>query len=628
VTRYGEFAWVEGSSVTYTLPIPPHEERGLIRPLERMAEVALLNDLTSRLGASWAVNAVDLGYVGMTPAQMAWPFLNGTKRTQLANAWATYLPFAFRMPPYAPSDTRKTWVHETEPFSGLQYWYTYFITGGPGNAYKLDIEWGNLLPIYGLAKYAHYTGDWGFVSSRWNVVRQITDFTDYADDWAWMTNSNGDMGWSTGTGDPMTAAYVGHVAALRMARVLGDNEAAEHYATRAARVAVPAVARFWYTDWARAQGVIPSNHIVQGFWEKSTFTSTAMNQNTTDPWGPTNPLSGNGCQPEFFEALMLFAPQALQTYETRMLTGYPNLFDPNHVYPFTPIYGGNSVYVTYPHIYARSFLGQSLDELWGYANSTQSNRGTTSWIAPNVLAELLARETPLILTEWQPLRWREGLMVSPTLVSLSFQATQTTDWTLEARRTTTTPITRVEVAGNSVPFTINGDRLTVQATVFGTFEVLIHFGESTCRVETIVDNESLAGFATTGSWLASANPPYIGTSSLYASSGTPTNTATWTPTLECAGLYDVYATWVAAGNRSVSARYRVNHQGGITDTLVNQQVLGNQWNLLGRYSFGAETGGYVTLSDAAARTDRFLSADAVRFVLVETATESDSWSVH
>jgi len=125
-------------------------------------------------------------------------------------------------------DTRITWRETTEPFTGLNYWWTYKIDGPQGQA--LDLEWGNLLPVYGTYKYAQFTGDWAFVQARWSRIREVMRFTDYADDWAWMTNSNGDMGYSTGTGDPMTAAFGGHVAALKMARALGDTDAETSFA--------------------------------------------------------------------------------------------------------------------------------------------------------------------------------------------------------------------------------------------------------------------------------------------------------------------------------------------------------------------------------------------------------------
>lgn len=617
-TRQGEFAWVDGAQLVYTLPIPPLEERGLLRPAGREAEVALLNDMADRMGASWARNAVDLAYAGMTPAQQSWPMLTPAKREALATAWRTYLPFALRLPPYPPGDTRTTWTREVEPLSGLEYIYTYFITGGPGNAYKLDVEWGNLLPVYGIAKYAQFTGDWALVRDNWSTIRAMTRYTDLADDWAWMTNVNGDMGWSTGTGDPMTAAYVGHVAAARMARALGDEAAAGHYAYRAARVAVPAVSRFWYIAWARQQGFIGPNSIVQGFWEKGTFTATTMLETATDPWGPTNPLSGNGCQHEFFAALMRFAPAALAAYEDAMLAGYPNLFNPDHVYTISTTYGGNSVYVTFPHLYARIWLGQPTAELWTLAGRAQSNRRTTGWIAPVVLAELLARDTPLHLTEWQPLRWNEGTVPTPGVVALQFTAPTRQTWRMEARLTPPAPVGSVTLGGQTVPFHVEGDRLTIEATVEGTFDVLIRMAAAPCPREVQVDNEDALAFRTTGTWALSGNTPFIGSTSLYGPTGAGPSTATWTATLACPGVYDVFATWVAAGNRAPAAVYRITHADGTTDRVVDQRLDGNRWNLLGRHRFAAGADATITLRHPDGTASGYLSADAVRLVLVES----------
>ena len=614
-TRYGEFGWVNGSTLTYTLPIPPQEERGLLRPYGREAEVALLNDMADRMGASWAKNAVDLAYAGMTPAQMTWPHLTPAKRQALTNAWNTYLPLAFRLPPYPDGDTRQTWVEETEPLSGLKYIYTYFITGGPGGSYKLDLEWGNLLPVYGLMKYAQFTGDWDFARTHWATTKLMTKYTDYADDWAWMTNTNGDMGWSTGTGDPMTAAFAGHMAALRLARGLGDDAAARHFAYRAARVAVPTVSRFWYTPWARQQGFIGANQIVQGFWERSTFTATTMSQTATDPWGPTNPLSGNGCQHEVFMAFMAYIPEALRTYEDEMLVGYPNLWNPEYQYPISTTYGGNSVYVTFPHIYARTWLGEPTDDLWAILNRAQSNRRTSGWIAPVVIAELLARDTPMILTEWQPLRWREGAMQDSSLAVLSFEARQSTNWTLRARLQNGAKIRALRVAGEPAEYTLDGNELSLTQQVNGVFQVEVEFEGALgdCPSSAVVDNETPSLFTSSGSWTASANPPLVGSSSVFAYGG-PLRTATWRPNLRCAGEYEVYATWVAAPNRSAAASYSIVHRGGSTAVAVNQQENGNRWNLLGRFSFDAGSEGAVSLSNEGVAADAIVSADAVRFV--------------
>lgn len=481
-TKYGPFAFVEGDSVQVTLPVPPLDEFGFLRLNGETTRRTLLNGLVSRLGASWATNAVDLGYVGLTPAQMSWSHLDTTRRNNLTSGWSTYLPLAWRFPPYPPSDTRITWREETEPFTGLTYWWTYKIDGPQGQA--LDIEWGNMLPVYGLYKYCQFTGDWAFAQAHWNRVKEVLRFTDYADDWAWMTNANGDMGYSTGTGDPMTAAFAGHVAALKLARALGDSPAEVERAVRAARAMVPAVSRFWFTDWARAEGYISSTEQVLGFWERGTFTTGNMNESSSDPWSSTNLLSGNGVIPEFFAAVHAAgAAPALNTYEQRYATAYPNWANGSFTYPFTTTYGGNSVYVVFPHIYARHTLGEATANLWGYVDSSQANRGTTSWIAPPVLAALLSRDTPLILTEWRPARLVDAVFDAATRrATLDFSVTTATTWTLTARRTGQLRPSAVTVGGTAVPWALNGETLTTTASVSGTFRVEVQMVEPPASV--------------------------------------------------------------------------------------------------------------------------------------------------
>jgi hypothetical protein len=483
-TKYGPFAFVEGDTAQVTLPVPPLDEFAFLRLNGETTRRTLLNDLVSRLGASWATNAVDLGYVGLTPAQMSWPHLDTTRRNNLTSAWSTYLPLAWRFPPYPPGDTRITWREQTEPFTGLNYWWTYKIDGPQGQA--LDIEWGNMLPVYGLYKYCQFTGDWAFAQTRWNRVKEVLRFTNYADDWAWMTNANGDMGYSTGTGDPLTAAFAGQVAALKLARALGDTTSETELAVRAARVMVPAVARLWFTDWARAQGYISSTEQVLGFWERNgTFTTGNMSESASDPWSSTNLLSGNGVIPEFFAAVhAASAGLALDTYEQRYATAYPNWANGAFVYPFTTTYGGNSVYVVFPHIYARHTLGEATANLWGYVDSSQANRGTTSWIAPPVLAALLSRDTPLVLTEWRPARLVDAVYDNATRrATLDFSVTTPTNWTLTARCTGEPRPSALTIGGTAVPWALDGQTLTTTASVSGSFRVEVQMVQPPARVE-------------------------------------------------------------------------------------------------------------------------------------------------
>jgi hypothetical protein len=87
-------------------------------------------------------------------------------------------------------------------------------------------------------------------------------------------------------------------------------------------------------------------------------------------------------------------------------------------------------------------------------------------------------------------------------------------------------------------------------------------------------------------------------------------TATWTPDLPADDDYNVYAWWKASTNRATDAPYTIYYDGGSVTVDVNQEVNGDQWNLLGTFPFAAGTSGYVVLSDNA---DEYVIADAVKF---------------
>jgi hypothetical protein len=478
ITKYGPFAYVKGKTLKFTLPLPPLDERGYIRLSGNADRIKLLNSLVGHLGGDWATNAVDLGYAGMANAQMAWVWLDADRRLNLQNAWKTWLPMAFRFPPYPPDHKKNTWKAEIEPFTGFKYLWTYSLSGPPPENFRLDIDWGNALPLYGLYKYAQYSGDWEFVRNSWDGVMKIFRYFELGDDWAWMTVVNGDMGWSTGTGDPMAAAFCGHVACLKMAKALGKKSEEDYFAFKTAMVCVPTVARFWYTDWARNQGFFNSNEMVQGFWEKETFTSSGLNQQETDPWGPTNILSGDGILPELFDALNLFARPALEQYEKEYAAHYPNWADGAHPFAFDTTYNGNSVYVTFPHIFARAILGEPLDKLWAYVDSAKTNPGSAYWVGPNVIAELLSHNAPLTLIEWQPAAFQDGYLAEDgKTVILKFQTAGDTKWVLKARLKGSMIPQNIRIDGTDRMFEAAEDLLLLSARVQGPFTVEIVFRE-------------------------------------------------------------------------------------------------------------------------------------------------------
>ena len=476
-TWQGDFAFVRGPIVRYELPVPPTQERGYVRAAEDKvgdtgnARIALLNDLVGHLGGDWAANAVDLGYAGMANAQMAWAYLTPAQRASVTDAWKRYLPLAFHLPPYAASDAKQPWKVETEPFTRQSYVWTYFIDGPKHLHY--DLDWGDALPLYGLYKYAQYGGDWAFVRQHWADARRIYRYFDLGDDWAWMTVVNADHGYSTGTGDPMAATYAGTAACLNMARAVNDRDEEAHYACKAARIAVPVVARFWLTAWAQQNGLLNPDRIALGFHEKEGFTRVEMGK--VDPWDVTNVLSGDGALPEVYADLLAFGNGALRTYENEYARFYPDWYQGDVKYPFETTYKGNSVYVTFPHIFARALLNEPDAQLWRYVEGAQTNRNN-AWIGPNVIAELLSRQSPLRLTEWQPATYKDGVTAaSGKRVLLLFHFARPTDWSLTADVAARAIPRRVTINGKPVPFIYKASSLAVHASVSNDVEVEVTF---------------------------------------------------------------------------------------------------------------------------------------------------------
>ncbi|MBN1583275.1 MAG: hypothetical protein JXA89_21375, partial [Anaerolineae bacterium] len=124
----------------------------------------------------------------------------------------------------------------------------------------------------------------------------------------------------------------------------------------------------------------------------------------------------------------------------------------------------------------------------------------------------------------------------------------------------------------------------------------------------LIDNGD-AGFGTTGSWAASLAEGSWGTPSVFSDDAGAT--ATWTPTLNQAGTYEVLVRWTKVGARTTDARYTVTHASGSQTFSMDQST--NQdarWVSLGQFPFDRGGGGRVVVRQYGADS---LSADAVLF---------------
>ena len=125
-------------------------------------------------------------------------------------------------------------------------------------------------------------------------------------------------------------------------------------------------------------------------------------------------------------------------------------------------------------------------------------------------------------------------------------------------------------------------------------------------LEIIVDNLD-ANTSQSGTWQTSSGPsPWAG-NSRYNNGG---NSFRWSPAIPVAGSYQVYAWWTYHANRSDNVPYRISHDGGLAEVIVNQAdaALGGQWRLLG--TFDLSPGDYVEVSSDNGQA----CADAIRLV--------------
>jgi RHS repeat-associated protein len=110
---------------------------------------------------------------------------------------------------------------------------------------------------------------------------------------------------------------------------------------------------------------------------------------------------------------------------------------------------------------------------------------------------------------------------------------------------------------------------------------------------------------------SSASGKVVADAIYYVQDGAPVDSFTWTPDIQSAGEYQLYARWTASSANSAAAQYTVVHDDGTSLVTVSQKQNGGQWNLLGTWSFAPGAGHQVTLT---ASSDGNVVADAIKLV--------------
>ena len=120
------------------------------------------------------------------------------------------------------------------------------------------------------------------------------------------------------------------------------------------------------------------------------------------------------------------------------------------------------------------------------------------------------------------------------------------------------------------------------------------------------------GYIETGSWTLSSSTGYNGSTYHYTLgvSGTSTASATWTPDIPTARLYEVYAAYRSSSNRATNVQVTINHSSGTNIVYLNQNGENEVVeSFLGEFYFEAGTTGFVRFDNNG--TSDNIIADAV-----------------
>ena len=124
------------------------------------------------------------------------------------------------------------------------------------------------------------------------------------------------------------------------------------------------------------------------------------------------------------------------------------------------------------------------------------------------------------------------------------------------------------------------------------------------------------GFALKSKTIKEGENPFTNGTSRYVKSDlNPLATVNWNPDIPETGYYGVYISYSTSDSNTVDARYKVMHDGGETEFLINQTIGGGTWIYLGSFKFakGKNKSQGVLLTNQSKQPGKIVSADAVRF---------------
>lgn len=120
-----------------------------------------------------------------------------------------------------------------------------------------------------------------------------------------------------------------------------------------------------------------------------------------------------------------------------------------------------------------------------------------------------------------------------------------------------------------------------------------------------------------GAWtVTSATPGFYGTNYIHDGDALKgTKTATFTPTIEQRGIYEIYTRHTAGTNRSDSVPMDIYHENGMNTVMVNQKLNNNTWVSLGRFNLDIGTNNKTVIRTTG--TTGVVIADAIWYKFVD-----------
>ena len=423
-TIYGPLYGVEGSEISYTLPVPYVPQYSIARNPEANAEdVALLvrHGMDNLEGAKFRLFDERLS---RSWHSVNFPAGEATKVWQyFSPEYQAYLKGLFRyLTEISPGyRTNRVWRSLTEPYSGKKYYYSFSIGADyPGDVGVFgDRGYGVGLHLHALELWTSLTGNNDLLKSLWRdnaplatpdairdgkflTVDKMLGYVKNVHDWAWMDDGSNDSGDNGPVVDCSQAPFAGHSAYFRMAKRVGNEREIAKGTYHLAKSQLALIARPAFLDYGRDHGLIGVDHVNVGFREfitPNSFSNQNMHaSNERDVYvGSYASLFAYAGRDDGFD---IFHPYAKYVWnDLRRFRDLCGQYFPNG--------DSDSFQMNAPlesSLLFRIFDGEPLSRIRKIYNNMNAKTifYIRNQVEKNILPLLLTGGCPLLLTEWHP----------------------------------------------------------------------------------------------------------------------------------------------------------------------------------------------------------------------------------